>query len=228
MTTRVRRSARSRESWFISRSRYRFRYLVSTSVRPWNVSGSGLRFLAEKGQLVDSDRGLAPPRLRRRPDDSDDVAEAHLDVADPARVADELDPSGAIDEVEEYELSHLAPRHDPTREAPFAPSLAAGFHRLCLGADGRDVVPVGKALRRRHRRPAYPPVPPSSWNRFHDDRPTWSLIVKGVLSRTTQRTQERFLVRRAVMTSPCRRPSYRARLTRQARIVSEAPSSTAM
>ena len=83
-----------------------------------------------------------------RPDDADDVAEMDVDVADAAGVAHELDAPGAVDEVEEDELPHLAARHDATGETPRLVELASGVEPLGRGANVRDRVPIRKALRR--------------------------------------------------------------------------------
>jgi hypothetical protein len=73
-----------------------------------------------------------------------------VDVARLPRVAHELDPAGAIDEVEEDELSHLAPRHCAAGEPARVLRLRPGLERFCLGANRGDLVTVGESLRRRH------------------------------------------------------------------------------
>ena len=88
-------------------------------------------------------------------DDADDVAEVDVDLARLRDVADHLETPGAIDEIEEDELAHAAPGHRATGEPTGRPGLATRLERLRLGADGRDLVPVGEALRRRHGAPAY-------------------------------------------------------------------------
>ncbi len=75
----------------------------------------------------------------------------NVDVPGPTDVAHELDSPRAVDEIEEDELPHLATCHDAAREAPLQLQLSAGLERLDLGPNGRDVVPVGEALRRGHR-----------------------------------------------------------------------------
>ena len=54
----------------------------------------------------------------------------------------------AVDEVEEDELPHLAPREHAAGEPALLGPFLAGLERLGLGAHGRDLVAVGKALRR--------------------------------------------------------------------------------
>ena len=65
-------------------------------------------------------------------------------------VADHLDPPGAVDEVEEDELAHPAPRHRAAGDAAASSGVAARLERLGLGPDRRDLVPVGEALRGSH------------------------------------------------------------------------------
>ena len=104
----------------------------------------------EHRQLVDGERRLPAPRLRRPARDADDVAEVDVDVPDATRVAHELDSPGPVDEIEEDELPHLAPRHDATGEAPRFVELAAGLDRVGRGADVDDGVAIGEPLRSRH------------------------------------------------------------------------------
>ncbi len=106
------------------------------------------RVAREHRQLVDGERGLAAPRLRRTSAGSDDVAEVNVDVARASRIAHELDAPGAVDEVEEDELPHLAPRHDAAREPHRPVELGAGLEILGRGANVGDRDAIGKALRR--------------------------------------------------------------------------------
>ena len=80
------------------------------------------------------------------PRDADDITEEHVDLARLRRLADHLDPARAVDDVEEDELAHVAPRHrpagDPARRLGRLPCL----ERLALVPDRRDLVPVGEAL----------------------------------------------------------------------------------
>ena len=71
----------------------------------------------------------------------------HVDVADPARVAHELDAAGAVDQIEEDELAHLAARHDAAGETPRLVELPAGVERVRCGADVGDRVSVREPLR---------------------------------------------------------------------------------
>ena len=74
----------------------------------------------------------------------------HLDVSHLPGVAEQLDAAGAVDEVEEDELPHLAAGHHAAREAARLVELAAVLERLDLGPNGRDLVPIRKARRRGH------------------------------------------------------------------------------
>ena len=70
-----------------------------------------------------------------------------LELARALGRADQLDAPGTVDEVEEDELPHVAARHDTAGEAPLRRVVGrAGFELLGLGADGRDLVPVGETL----------------------------------------------------------------------------------
>ena len=71
-------------------------------------------------------------------------------LADAPRVAHELDSPRPVDEVEEDELPHLAPRHDAPREAPRLFEFAAGIDLVGRGANVADRVSIGKPLRSRH------------------------------------------------------------------------------
>ncbi len=102
-------------------------------------------------ERVDGERGLAAPRLRRPAGDPDHVTEMDVELADPARVAHQLDPAGAVDEVEEDELSHLAPGHDAPREPASLLKVCPGIERVRRRANSRDLVAVGEALRLGHR-----------------------------------------------------------------------------
>ena len=73
--------------------------------------------LGEQDELVDGERRLAAPRARGRAGDADDVAEIEVELTGAALVAEQLDPPRAVDEVEERELAHVAPRHHSPGEA---------------------------------------------------------------------------------------------------------------
>ena len=176
------------------------------SVTPWKVSGSGLRFAREHRQLVDGEGRLPPARLRGPADDSDDVAQVHLDASGPPRVAHELDAPRAVHEVEEDELPHLPSRHDPAGEPALVFQLPAAVERLDLGPDGCYLVAVREALGRGHGARVYAA---SAAGMIHRTRPS-----RGVV--------------RTVTTSPCSTASYCAGLTRKALIRVDSPSSTAM
>ena len=60
--------------------------------------------------------------------------------------AEQLDPPGTVDEVEEAELPHRAAGHDAPGERDLVLHRGTRFSPLGLRADGRDLVPVGKPL----------------------------------------------------------------------------------
>ena len=70
----------------------------------------------EQLERVDLERRLAAARLRGRAGDADDVAEVDVDLARALDRAEQLDAPGAVDEVEEDELPHVAARHDAAGE----------------------------------------------------------------------------------------------------------------
>ena len=103
------------------------------------MSGSGARFFASSSKPVDPQRRLAAARLGRMSLHADDVAEVDVDL-----LGDQLDPAAPVDEVEERDLPHLAPRHHAAGEAELLRLvLGARLERLGLGADRSDLVPVG-------------------------------------------------------------------------------------
>jgi len=75
--------------------------------------------------------------------------------------AQELDPPRAVDEIEEDELSHVAPREHAAGETTRRLGLGSVFERLRLGENRGDLVAVGKALRRGHPRESIDPRSPS-------------------------------------------------------------------
>ena len=108
----------------------------------------------ERRQLVDGERGLAASRLRGPPHYSDDVPEVDVDVPDVRRVAHELDPAGAVDEVEEDELPHLASRQHAPGETSRLVQLASGVDRLGGGTNIGDRVACPEIASAPSRRPA--------------------------------------------------------------------------
>ena len=109
--------------------------------------GQRLGVAREHLERVGEQRRLAAAGTAGMPGDADDVAEEDVDLARLRRLADHLDPARAVDDVEEDELAHVAPRHraagDPARRVGRLP----GLERLALVPDRRDLVPVGEALR---------------------------------------------------------------------------------
>ncbi len=116
------------------------------------VEGVGQRplDLGEELRLLDREGGLAAPRARRDPLDADEVAEVEVDRPGPFLLPEQLDPPGAVDEVEEDELPHVPPGHDPAGQPPALAALAPGLELLGVGADGDDLVPIRKPLRHPH------------------------------------------------------------------------------
>jgi len=104
----------------------------------------------EQHELVDDQRRLAAAALRRVADRADDVAQVHVDLAGARLGAEQLDPARAVDQVEEDELAHVAAREDAARESPGLGALFVRLQRLGFGADGYDLVAVGKTLGGRH------------------------------------------------------------------------------
>src|SRR5438128_1263321 len=74
----------------------------------------------------------------------------HGDLAGALDGAKQLDPSRAVDEVEEHELAHVAARHHAAGEPPLRLGRGAVLEPLRLHTDDRDLVAVGKPLRRAH------------------------------------------------------------------------------
>src|SRR5205085_9439067 len=72
-----------------------------------------------------------------------------VDLARAARVAEELDPAGAVDEVEEDELAVAAPRHDAAGDPPRFPRLLPRLEPRGLVANIGHERPVLKTLRQR-------------------------------------------------------------------------------
>ena len=111
------------------------------------MSGSGEWMRASGSRLSTISDGSPRRDLVGLPIDADDVAEVHVDGAGAVGGAEQLDAARAVDEVEEDELPHLAPREHAAREAALLGPLVAGLERAGLGVDGGDLVAVGKALR---------------------------------------------------------------------------------
>ena len=107
--------------------------------------------LREQLERAHRERRLAAARLRRRALHADDVAEIQAHVADLVRTNEQLDASTAVDEVEEHQPAHVAPRHDAPGKTARRRSLGLGLERVRLGANRGDLVPVRETLRQRHR-----------------------------------------------------------------------------
>ena len=104
----------------------------------------------EELERVDLQGRLPASRLRRRPGDADEVAEVHVDLARALDRAEQLDAPGAIDEVEEDELPHVAARHHAPGEPPLRLGRRPVLERVGFIPDGGDLVAAGKALRGGH------------------------------------------------------------------------------
>jgi hypothetical protein len=117
------------------------------------VEGVGQRplDLREQHELLDGERRLAPAGLRRPAFGADDVPQVEVDRARAFLCAQELDPARAVDEVEEDELPHIPPSHDPAGDAARLLRFLTGLERLSRGADGGDL----DAVRKPSRQPAH-------------------------------------------------------------------------
>src|SRR5207249_7425650 len=77
---------------------------------------------------------------------ADDVTQVEVDLL----VADQLDATRAVDEVEERELPHLAPSHDAPGDSVLQLERLPRLGLLGLGPNRSDLLPVRKPLR-QHR-----------------------------------------------------------------------------
>ena len=95
--------------------------------------------LREQRPAVDAHRELAPPGPEGCALDADEVAEVEADqplvgVAEHVLSRVELDPPGAVDEVEERRLAVPSPRAQPPGETVGVLGLIAGLEALVAGA----------------------------------------------------------------------------------------------
>ena len=81
------------------------------------------------------------------PLDTDDITEQDVDLAGLRGLADHLDATGSVDDVEEDELPHVAARQRPARDPTGRVRGLPRLERLALVPDRRDLGPVGKSLR---------------------------------------------------------------------------------
>src|SRR5919197_2194547 len=107
--------------------------------------------LREELQLVDRETLLAAVGPRRRAARADDVSKVEVDLAGAARVAEQLNPPPAGDEIEENELAHLPPGHHPARQAALLARFCPGLELLRLRPDRGYLFAAGKSLRQAHR-----------------------------------------------------------------------------
>ena len=115
--------------------------------------------LRQKLELADCEARFAAPGAGRRPGHAHDVTEVDVDLAGATGVAEKLDPAGAVDEVEEDELPHLAAGHDTAGEPALLARLVSRLEPLCFGTDCGDLVAVGEALGEAHRRASLTGLP---------------------------------------------------------------------
>ena len=105
-----------------------------------------LRVAGEHLDRVREQRRLATARAARVTADADHVSEEHVDLSRLRRLADHLDPTRPVDDVEEDELAHVAPRHRAARDPAGRGSRLARLERLALVPHRGDLGPVGEAL----------------------------------------------------------------------------------
>ena len=108
--------------------------------------------LRQQLDVVDREGGLASLGARRRAGNPDDVAQIDVDRPRAARVAEELDPPGAVDQVEEDELPHLPASDRSAGDAAFLVRFVSRLQLFRLDADGGDLVPGRETLGQAHRR----------------------------------------------------------------------------
>src|SRR6185436_18441638 len=107
--------------------------------------------LAQENELLDGDRGLAPPRLRRGAGHADNIAEGDVDHAAPRRVAQQLDAPASVEQIEKDELAHLSPPEHAAGHTDRRVGLGSGLELLGFGSHGLERHRFRKALR-GHRR----------------------------------------------------------------------------
>ena len=106
--------------------------------------------LGEQLEPGDGERRLAALRLRGNAGDADDVPEVEIDRPGTILGDEQLDLPGAVDEVEEDELPHVAPSHDTSGDAPSLAGLLARLDLIGVDPNGRNLLPVGKSLGQCH------------------------------------------------------------------------------
>jgi len=99
--------------------------------------------LRQQVELRGDERGLTATRAPGAPSHADDVAEVEVDLL----FRDELDPARAVDEIEEGQLPHLAPRHDAPGNAVLVVERLPWLGLLGAGPDRSDLFPVWEPLR---------------------------------------------------------------------------------
>ena len=131
----------ARASSLAIRSSSRRRKRVSTSVRPWCLSGGGRRLLAST--VKSSTRSVSSPRLLlktvpsipiRSPRSSSSSRSIAL-LAEDVDARLELDPARAVDEVEERHLALAAARRQAPGDTVGGVGLGAGLEVRVRGDD---------------------------------------------------------------------------------------------
>ena len=113
----------SRASSLAIRSSSRWRNRVSTSDSPWCLSGGGRSDFASSVNAVHPQRQLAAAGAKRGPVDAEQIAEVeaqqplHPVASELVDARLELDPPGAVDEIEERHLALAATGRQPSRDA---------------------------------------------------------------------------------------------------------------
>jgi hypothetical protein len=102
--------------------------------------------LRQQLDLRRHERRLAALGAARPAGCPDDVAEREVELL----LDDQLDPPGAVDEVEKGELPHLAARQHASRDAELVVTRLARLGLLRRGPDRGDLRPVWEPLR-QHR-----------------------------------------------------------------------------
>ena len=107
---------------------------------------------AEQLEPVDQQRRLAAPRPRRPAGHADQIAEIEVDIDHASAFDEQLDPSAAVDEVEEDELSEVATAHHAAGKAICPLAFGAGLQALRIRASRVDGHAVREALGQRAHR----------------------------------------------------------------------------
>ncbi len=91
--------------------------------------------LGQELKLGHRQGGLAPLRPHRHTAHADDVTEIGVDLPDLLGLDEQLNPTAAVDEVEEDQLPHVAPSHDAAGDREVLVQGLAWLGSLGLLAD---------------------------------------------------------------------------------------------